>query len=119
MSIKPIKIVSEPCVLLELPTRHILPRPMHTTMAEPSCCHDRKIMPLPAAVAGYDAWIAAIRKDQTRDRALAAVVQWDPKFNLVKVNPLLHWTKKDVWNFVVKNDVPYNPLHDHGYPSIG
>jgi phosphoadenosine phosphosulfate reductase len=83
------------------------------------CCHDRKLVPLRRAVAGYDAWISAIRKDQTADRAQAEVIQWDAKLNLVKVNPLLSWTKKDVWDFVVKNQVPYNPLHDAGYPSIG
>ena len=83
------------------------------------CCHDRKMVPLRRAVVGFDAWISAIRRDQTSDRARAGVVQWDAKFNLVKVNPLLGWTKKDVWDFVVKNDVPYNPLHDQGYPSIG
>lgn len=83
------------------------------------CCHDRKMIPLRKAVEGYDAWISAIRKDQTADRGQASVVQWDPKFSLVKVNPLLHWTKSDVWRFIVKNDVPYNPLHDRGYPSIG
>jgi phosphoadenosine phosphosulfate reductase len=83
------------------------------------CCYDRKILPLRRAVHGYDAWISAIRKDQTSDRGAASVVQWDAKFNLVKVNPLLQWTKKDVWSFVLKHDVPYNPLHDQGYPSIG
>lgn len=83
------------------------------------CCHDRKILPLRQAAVGYDAWISAIRKDQTGDRGKASVVQWDAKFNLVKVNPLLNWTKKDVWTFIMKNDVPYNPLHDKGYPSIG
>ena len=83
------------------------------------CCHDRKLVPLRRAVAGYEAWISAIRRDQTGHRARAGVVQWDPKFGLVKVNPLLDWTKKDVWEFVLKHDVPYNPLHDQGYPSIG
>jgi len=83
------------------------------------CCEDRKIIPLRQAVAGYEAWISAIRKDQSGERGKASVVQWDAKFNLVKINPLLHWTKKDVWNFITKNDVPYNPLHDRGYPSIG
>jgi phosphoadenosine phosphosulfate reductase len=83
------------------------------------CCLDRKIIPLRKAVVGYDAWISAIRKDQTGDRARANVVEWDAKFSLVKINPLLNWTKKDVWNFITKNDVPYNPLHDVGYPSIG
>jgi phosphoadenosine phosphosulfate reductase len=83
------------------------------------CCHDRKILPLRQAVAGYEAWISAIRADQTNHRATASVVQWDGKFNLVKVNPLLNWTRKDVWSFILKHDVPYNPLHDRGYPSIG
>jgi phosphoadenosine phosphosulfate reductase len=83
------------------------------------CCHDRKILPLRRAVAGYDAWISAIRRDQTTHRATAAVVQWDAKFDLVKVNPLLSWSRRDVWAFIVKHDVPYNPLHDRGYASIG
>jgi phosphoadenosine phosphosulfate reductase len=85
------------------------------------CCLDRKILPLRDAMKRLDplAWISAIRKDQTADRAQAGVVEWDPKFDVVKVNPLLRWTKKDVWAFVVKHDVPYNPLHDRNYPSIG
>jgi phosphoadenosine phosphosulfate reductase len=85
------------------------------------CCNDRKIVPLKNALARYQpkAWVSAIRKDQTSDRGVASVVQWDQKFNLVKINPLLNWTKKDVWAFIVKNDVPYNILHDQGYPSIG
>ncbi len=83
------------------------------------CCQDRKLAPLRRAVAGYDAWISAIRRDQTEHRAAAGVVQWDAKFGLVKVNPLLSWTKRDVWGFITKYDVPYNPLHDQGYLSIG
>lgn len=85
------------------------------------CCHDRKILPLQRAVKEINplAWISAIRKDQTSDRGKADVVQWDAKFNLVKVNPLLNWSKKDVWAFVMKHEVPYNPLHDQNYPSIG
>ena len=88
-------------------------------MRPDQCCHDRKILPLRRAVVGYDAWVSSIRKDQTEHRARADVVQWDAKFNLVKVNPLLGWTRRDVWAFIVKNDVPYNPLHDNGYPPIG
>jgi phosphoadenosine phosphosulfate reductase len=83
------------------------------------CCHDRKILPLEKIAAEYDAWVSAIRRDQTEHRAAATLVQWDHKFGLVKVNPLLNWAKKDVWSFILKNDVPYNPLHDRGYPSIG
>jgi phosphoadenosine phosphosulfate reductase len=83
------------------------------------CCHDRKVLPLRRAVAGYEAWISAIRRDQTSHRAAAGVVQWDAKFALVKVNPLLGWTKSDVWRFILDHDIPYNPLHDQGFPSIG
>ena len=85
------------------------------------CCHDRKVLPLRAALDRYAplAWVSAIRKDQTTDRGAAAVVQRDKKFGIIKVNPLLHWTKKEVWGHIVKHEVPYNELHDRGYPSIG
>ena len=83
------------------------------------CCHIRKVVPLASAIQGYEAWISAIRRDQTPERSDQAIVGWDKKFELVKVNPLANWTKTDVWNFIVKNDVPYNPLHDRGYPSVG
>jgi phosphoadenosine phosphosulfate reductase len=83
------------------------------------CCYDRKILPLRKAVVGYEAWISAIRGDQTDHRRAAGIVQKDAKFGVIKVNPLLRWNKKDVWNFIFKNEVPYNPLHDQNYPSIG
>jgi phosphoadenosine phosphosulfate reductase len=83
------------------------------------CCFDRKVVPLRRAVIGYDAWISAIRRDQTAHRSSAGVVEWDKKFGLVKVNPLVTWTKKDVWKFITDFNIPYNPLHDRGYPSIG
>jgi phosphoadenosine phosphosulfate reductase len=92
--------------------------PMYSIRPD-QCCHDRKILPLRKAVEGYTAWISAIRAEQTPDRASAGVVQWDRKFGLVKVNPVLAWTRKDVWKFVLDNAVPYNPLHDQGFPSIG
>jgi len=83
------------------------------------CCFDRKITVLRRAVVGFDAWISAIRRDQSPDRAKAAIVGWDKKFSLVKINPLANWTKKDVWNLITKEDIPYNALHDQGYSSIG
>ena len=83
------------------------------------CCHIRKVVPLAGAIRGYAAWISAIRRDQAPTRAHAPIVGWDKKFELVKVNPLANWTKSDVWNYLLKNDVPYNPLHDQGYPSVG
>jgi len=83
------------------------------------CCRIRKVEPLKNAIVGYDAWITGIRRDQTSHRADARIVEWDAKFNLVKVNPLATWTRKDVWTYILENDVPYNQLHDRGYPSIG
>ncbi|HEX8203688.1 MAG TPA: phosphoadenylyl-sulfate reductase [Isosphaeraceae bacterium] len=83
------------------------------------CCFERKLTPLRRSVAGYEAWISAIRADQSKHRARAEVVGWDAKFGLVKVNPLLRWNKRDVWAYIVTHDVPYNPLHDQGFPSIG
>ena len=83
------------------------------------CCEMRKVIPLQRALSGFDAWVTAIRRDQTAARANATVVEWDPKFELAKVNPLVRWTKKDVWAHLLKYDVPYNPLHDEGYPTIG
>ena len=83
------------------------------------CCEIRKIVPLKAALKGFEAWITAIRRDQSLFRANAMAVEWDSKFDLVKVNPLLPWTMKDVWAYAAERNVPYNPLHDQGYPSIG
>ena len=83
------------------------------------CCADRKVSMLRPAVEGYDAWISSIRADQSSHRAKAGIVSWDGKFGLVKVNPLLRWTHRDVWAYLIAHDVPYNPLHDKGFPSIG
>ena len=83
------------------------------------CCRIRKVAPLKDALEGRTAWVTAIRRDQTSHRAQADIVEWDPKFNLVKINPLANWSKEEVWAYITINEVPYNPLHDQGYPSIG
>lgn len=83
------------------------------------CCHLRKVEPLRDVLSGLRAWITAIRRDQTPARAGAGVVEHDVKFGLVKINPLATWSARDVWNYIRKYDVPYNPLYDHGYASIG
>ncbi|HUJ63420.1 MAG TPA: phosphoadenylyl-sulfate reductase [Kofleriaceae bacterium] len=83
------------------------------------CCELRKIVPLRAELAGFDAWLTAIRRDQTPERATAQVVEHDRKFGLIKVNPLVGWTHDDVWAHIYAHDVPHNPLHARGYPSIG
>ncbi|MEM1228230.1 MAG: phosphoadenylyl-sulfate reductase [Planctomycetota bacterium] len=83
------------------------------------CCFERKIRVLHEAARGWHAWASAIRRDQSDDRAKAPIVGWDKKFQLVKVSPLANWTKKDVWSLISKHEIPYNPLHDRGYPSVG
>jgi thioredoxin-dependent adenylylsulfate APS reductase len=84
-----------------------------------ACCARRKVAPLAAVLRGCDAWITGIRRDQTRTRATARQVEWDHLNGLVKVNPLLRWTSRDVWAYVKAHDVPYNELYDRGYRSIG
>ena len=83
------------------------------------CCQLRKIEPLTRALMGFSAWITGIRRDQAPSRANAGLIEWDQKFKLVKVNPLARWSWADVWTYIRIYDVPYNPLHDQNYPSIG
>jgi phosphoadenylyl-sulfate reductase (thioredoxin) len=83
------------------------------------CCEMRKTEPLRGTLSAFDAWLSAIRRDQTPDRADVPVVGWDGRFGLVKISPLVRWTFDDVRDYVKKHDVPYNVLHDRGYPSIG
>lgn len=83
------------------------------------CCFDRKLRVLHKAARGWHAWASAIRRDQSEDRARAPIVGWDKKFQLVKISPLANWTKQQVWAMIMDEGIPYNPLHDRGYPSIG
>jgi len=92
--------------------------PLYQTNPD-QCCFDRKIKLLNAATVGMDAWTSAIRRDQSADRARAPIVGWDKKFKLVKVSPLANWTKQEVWKTIADHNIPYNPLHDQGYTSIG
>lgn len=83
------------------------------------CCDLRKVQPLQGFLSTLDGWITGIRRDQARTRANAKAFEEDGKFSLVKVNPLIRWTEVQVWEYLQKHEVPYNPLHDAGYPSIG
>jgi phosphoadenosine phosphosulfate reductase len=83
------------------------------------CCRLRKLEPLREALRGVDLWITAIRRDQTPERAHAAVLEPDGRYGVLKVNPLVRWTSDDVWRFLHDRNIPYNTLHDEGYPSIG
>jgi phosphoadenosine phosphosulfate reductase len=92
--------------------------PLYRTNPD-QCCHDRKVTVLHRVAKDFDAWASGIRRDQSPCRADTPVVRWDSKFGLVKISPLASWTKKDVWKRIVEEEIPYNPLHDRGYPSIG
>lgn len=83
------------------------------------CCEIRKIVPLHEALVGAKAWISGLRREQSSTRQNTNFINRDDKFKSIKICPLIHWTWKDVWRYVSKFDLPYNPLHDRGYPSIG
>jgi phosphoadenosine phosphosulfate reductase len=83
------------------------------------CCQLRKVEPLTRILQGYEAWMTGIRRDQSPSRANAGLIEWDEKFKLVKINPLARWTWTEVWTYIKVYEVPYNPLHERNYPSIG
>ena len=83
------------------------------------CCQLRKVEPLREMLSGLRAWVTAIRRDQSPERAGVGVIERDEKYGLIKVHPLAAWSASDVRNYIARYDVPYNPLHDRGYPSIG
>jgi len=83
------------------------------------CCRLRKLEPMKAELSGLDAWVTAIRRDQSDARAAAQSVEWDSKWQLTKINPLVRWSRDEVWSYIRARELPYNPLHDRGYPSIG
>ncbi len=83
------------------------------------CCRIRKIEPLKRAFKGLDAWICGLRREQSVTRNDMQVVEWDANNNLVKINPLINWTEQQVWDYIKANNIPYNVLHDKGFPSIG
>ncbi|HLY66039.1 MAG TPA: phosphoadenylyl-sulfate reductase [Chloroflexota bacterium] len=83
------------------------------------CCAMRKLEPNREALAGKRAWITGIRRDQTANRGAAQVVEWDERFGLIKVNPVVGWTEDQVWDYIQQHDVPYHPLLEQGYSSIG
>ena len=83
------------------------------------CCRVRKVEPLRRALSGLEAWICGLRREQSMTRADLGVVEWDESNGLVRINPLAAWTESEVWSYIRRNDVPYNVLHDRGFPSIG
>ena len=84
-----------------------------------ACCGIRKVEPLHRAIKGYQAWVTGVRREQSPTRANAEAVEWDQKHGLVKINPLVLLSTDEVWDYVKDHEVPYNTLHDQGFPSIG
>lgn len=83
------------------------------------CCDLRKVQPLNAALRPYAAWITGLRRDQSARRAQTPIISWDPRHAMLKLCPFANWTASMVCGYLHAHDLPYNPLHDHGYPSIG
>jgi phosphoadenosine phosphosulfate reductase len=83
------------------------------------CCHIRKVLPLARALNGKQSWVTGLRREQSTARQGLEFQQWDEGNSLKKFNPLLDWTLDNVWTYIKENKVPYNALHDRGYPSIG
>ena len=83
------------------------------------CCHIRKVEPLERALEPFDAWISGIRREQALTRADAQRVEWSERYDVWKIQPIVDWDSKRVQAYIRVNEIPYNPLHDVGYPSIG
>ncbi|MEG8946158.1 phosphoadenylyl-sulfate reductase [Rosettibacter firmus] len=83
------------------------------------CCHVRKIQPLKRALRNKKVWITGLRKEQSITRQNMELVEYDPEFRIIKVNPLINWTEKEVWDYIKKYNIPYNSLYDKNYTSIG
>ena len=83
------------------------------------CCNIRKLIPLNETLSSAKAWISGLRREQSETRAQVEFINIDQRFKSIKICPLIYWTWKDVWRYVSKHELPYNPLHDKGYPSIG
>ncbi len=84
-----------------------------------NCCDIRKVQPFKNAIKGYNAWVTGIRKEQSEERLKGELIVRDEKYNLWKISPLLNWKESDIWEYIREHNLPYNTLHDKGYPSIG
>lgn len=83
------------------------------------CCYLRKVIPLREALSGATAWLSGLRREQSPSRSQTNFINKDETFQSVKICPLIHWTWEEIWAYVDQQQLPYNPLHDQGYPSIG
>jgi phosphoadenosine phosphosulfate reductase len=91
----------------------------HSLEARLECCRIRKVEPFQRAIAGFPAWITGVRREQSASRARAEAVEWDAEHGLYRISPLLDWSEAEVWQYIRSRGLPYNPLHDRQFPSIG
>lgn len=83
------------------------------------CCQLRKVMPLHTALQDSTAWATAIRRDQAKTRSKTPAITWNERYSIVKISPLIHWREEEIWQYIHAHKLPYNQLHDQGFPSIG
>ncbi|UCC31307.1 MAG: phosphoadenylyl-sulfate reductase, partial [Phycisphaerales bacterium] len=83
------------------------------------CCRLRKVDPMREVMADVDVWITGLRRSQSATRVNLRLIEWDWRYLVLKVNPLFRWERSQIWQYVKQNDVPYNELHEQGYPTVG
>jgi phosphoadenosine phosphosulfate reductase len=91
----------------------------HSIEARLECCRIRKVEPFKRAITGFAAWVTGIRRRHSADRSKGESIEWDREYKLYKVSPLLDWSDEDIWQYIRTHELPYNQLHDLGFPSIG
>jgi phosphoadenosine phosphosulfate reductase len=105
--------------IITVAEQHALEGPNLWEREPDRCCHIRKVEPLLKTLEPYDAWVSGIRRDQSPSRAGIRKVERSERYGVWKIQPLADWSEEDVWRYIADNDIPYNPLHDAGYRSIG
>ncbi len=103
----------------DLVTRQGINGFFESTEARSACCGVRKVVPFQKFVAGYSAWITGVRREQSKTRSEGQASEWDAQHGLQKLSPLLDWTEEQIWAYIHARQLPFNSLHEKGYPSIG
>jgi phosphoadenosine phosphosulfate reductase len=115
-----LRVVYPDAVALErFATQHGVNGFYHSVEARLECCRVRKVDPFRRAIAGFPGWITGVRREQSAGRATGRPVAWDAEHGLYKISPLLDWSEEEVWRYIRRHGLPYNPLHDRQFPSIG
>lgn len=112
-------VYPDAAALEQLVARHGINGFYHSVEARLECCRTRKVEPFRRAIAGFPAWITGVRHEQSANRSGVRELEWDAQYGLYKLSPLLDWSEQQVWQYIRLHRLPYNPLHDRQYPSIG